>query len=211
MIKLFAHRGLVENNMKQNSIASLKNAVAKGFKAVEFDIWWLDGEFFIKHDKPNEKEKFLLPRLQDYLCFGNDLEYWFDFKNLDQNNIDEALKKLNTDLILKKIDLAKIFFAPYITDYKLTSIISVKFRKFFSQKIKFVGVCDNKNWRQEVIDMIDLELIDFISINHDLIDADFLKKISPTKLLAWTVNDIKRINDLYLLGVDKFATDKALI
>ncbi len=211
MIKLFAHRGLVENNMKQNSIASLKNAVAKGFKAVEFDIWWLDGEFFIKHDKPNEKEKFLLPRLQDYLCFGNDLEYWFDFKNLDQNNIDEALKKLNADLVLKKIDLAKIFFAPYITDYKLTSIISVKFRKFFSQKIKFVGVCDDKNWRQEVIDMIDLELIDFISINHDLIDADFLKKISPTKLLAWTVNDIKRINDLYLLGVDKFATDKALI
>lgn len=211
MIKLFAHRGLVENNMKQNSIASLKNAVAKGFKAVEFDIWWLDGEFFIKHDKPNEKEKFLLPRLQDYLCFGNNLEYWFDFKNLDQNNIDEALKKLNDDLVFKKIDLAKIFFAPYITDYKLTSIISVKFRKFFSQKIKFVGVCDNKNWRQEVIDMIDLELIDFISINHDLIDADFLKKISSTKLLAWTVNDIKRINDLYLLGVDKFATDKALI
>ena len=211
MIKLFAHRGLVENNMKQNSIASLKNAVAKGFKAVEFDIWWLDGEFFIKHDKPNEKEKFLLPRLQDYLCFGSDLEYWFDFKNLDQNNIDEALKKLNADLILKKIDLAKIFFAPYITDYKLTSIISSKFRKFFSKKINFVGVCDNKNWRQEVINMIDLELIDFISINHALIDNDFLKKISPAKLLVWTVNDIKIINDLYLLGIDKFATDKALI
>jgi glycerophosphoryl diester phosphodiesterase len=211
MIKLFAHRGLVENNMKQNSIASLKNAVAKGFKAVEFDIWWLDGEFFIKHDKPNEKEKFLLPRLQDYLCFGNDLEYWFDFKNLDQNNIDEALKKLNVDLILKKVDLAKIFFAPYLTDYKLTSIISSKFRKFFSQKINFVGVCDNKNWRQEVINMIDLELIDFISINHALIDNDFLKKISPAKLLVWTVNDIKIINDLYLLGIDKFATDKALI
>jgi glycerophosphoryl diester phosphodiesterase len=211
MIKLFAHRGLVENNMKQNSIASLKNAVAKGFKAVEFDIWWLDGEFFIKHDKPNEKEKFLLPRLQDYLCFGNDLEYWFDFKNLDQNNIDEALKKLNVDLILKKVDLAKIFFAPYLTDYKLTSIISSKFRKFFSQKINFVGVCDNKNWRQEVINMIDLELIDFISINHSLIDNDFLKKISPAKLLVWTVNDIKIINDLYLLGIDKFATDKALI
>ena len=211
MIKLFAHRGLVENNMKQNSIASLKNAVAKGFKAVEFDIWWLDGEFFIKHDKPNEKEKFLLPRLQDYLCFGNDLEYWFDFKNLDQNNIDEALKKLNDDLVLKKIDLAKIFLAPYLTDYKLTSIISSKFRKFFSQKINFVGVCDNKNWRQEVINMIDLELIDFISINHALIDNDFLKKISPAKLLVWTVNDIKIINDLYLLGIDKFATDKALI
>ena len=51
MIKLFAHRGFVENNMKQNSIASLKNAFEKGFKGVEFDIWWIDGEFFVKHDK----------------------------------------------------------------------------------------------------------------------------------------------------------------
>ena len=61
MIKLFAHRGFVENNMKQNSIASLKNAVAKGFKAIEFDIWWCDGEFLLKHDKPSEKEKPITP------------------------------------------------------------------------------------------------------------------------------------------------------
>jgi len=211
MIKLFAHRGFVENNMKQNSIASLKNAVSKGFKAIEFDIWWLDGEFFIKHDKPSEKERFLLPRLQDFFIYENQLEYWLDFKNLDQNNIDEALKKLNADLVLRKINLDRIFFAPYITDYKLTSIISTKFRHFFSQKIKFVGVCDNKSFRQELVDMIDLELIDFISINYTLIDDNFLKKILPSKLLAWTINDINKINDLYMLGIDKFATDKVLI
>jgi glycerophosphoryl diester phosphodiesterase len=100
MIKLFAHRGFVENNMKQNSILSLKNAVTKGFKAIEFDIWWCDGEFLVKHDKPIDKEKFLLPRLQDYLCYKNELEYWIDFKNIDLANVDEALKKLKADLIL---------------------------------------------------------------------------------------------------------------
>jgi len=211
MIKLFAHRGFVENNMKQNSIASLKNAVAKGFKAIEFDIWWVDGEFFIKHDKPNKKEEFSLPRLQDYLYYKNELEYWFDFKNIDQNNIGDALKKLKADLILKEIDLNKIFFAPYITDYDLAIKISLKFRNFFSQKINFAGVCDNELGVQEIVDMVNMELIDFVSINHALINAELLKKINSTKLLAWTVNDIKQINDLYMLGVDKFATDKVLI
>ncbi len=211
MIKLFAHRGFVENNMKQNSIASLKNAVAKGFKAIEFDIWWVDGEFFIKHDKPNKKEEFSLPRLQDYLYYKNELEYWFDFKNIDQNNIDDVLKKLKTDLILKEIDLNKVFFAPYITDYAMAIKIALKFRNFFSQKINFVGVCDNEAGVQEIINMTDIELIDFVSINYALINLELLKKIKPTKLLAWTVNDVKQINDLYMLGVDKFATDKVLI
>ncbi len=211
MIKLFAHRGFVENNMKQNSIASLKNALNKGFKGVEFDIWWLDGEFFIKHDEPREKEKFLLPRLQDYFVYENQLEYWLDFKNLNQNNIDKALQKLSTDLILKKIDLNKVFFAPYITNYELASVISRKFRNFFSQKINMVGVCDNKSWRQELVNMVDLELIDFVSIDYTLIDKEFLKKIMPSKLLAWTINDVQKINDLYMLGVDKFATDTILI
>ena len=211
MIKLFAHRGFVENNMKQNSILSLKNAVTKGFKAVEFDIWWCDGEFLVKHDKPIDKEKFLLPRLQDYLCYKNELEYWIDFKNIDLTNVDEALKKLKADLILKEIDLNKIFFAPYITDYSTASIISLKFRNFFSQPINFVGVCDKQSGLQEVIDLVDLELINFVSIDHNLISSELLKKIKPSKLLAWTVNDIKKINDFYMLGVDKFATDKVLI
>ena len=211
MIKLFAHRGLVENNMKQNSIASLKNAFEKGFKGVEFDIWWIDGEFFVKHDKPAGKELFLLPRLQDYLVHKNELEYWIDFKNLDEKNIDNALKKLKEVLILKEIDLNKVFFAPYISDYILTGKISLKFRNFFAQKINFVGVCDEEAQCQGAVDMIDIGVIDFISINYKLINNDFLKKIQPSKLLAWTVNDVNEINDLYMVGVEKFATDKVII
>lgn len=211
MIKLFAHRGLVENNMKQNSIASLKNAFEKGFKGVEFDIWWIDGEFFVKHDKPAGKELFLLPMLQDYLVHKNELEYWIDFKNLDEKNIDNALKKLKEVLILKEIDLNKVFFAPYISDYILTGKISLKFRNFFAQKINFVGVCDEEAQCQGAVDMIDIGVIDFISINYKLINKDFLKKIQPSKLLAWTVNDVNEINDLYMVGVEKFATDKVII
>ena len=95
--------------------------------------------------------------------------------------------------------------------YILTTKISLKFRNFFAQKINFVGVCDEQAQCQEVVDMIDIGVIDFISINYKLINKDFLKKIQPTKLLTWTVNDIKEINDLYMFGVEKFATDKVLI
>ena len=139
------------------------------------------------------------------------MEYWIDFKNLDEKNIDNALKKLKEVLILKEIDLNKVFFAPYISDYILTGKISLKFRNFFAQKINFVGVCDEEAQCQGAVDMIDIGVIDFISINYKLINKDFLKKIQPSKLLAWTVNDVNEINDLYMVGVEKFATDKVLI
>ena len=47
MIKIFAHRGFIQNNIKQNTIASLKNAVKNNFNAVEFDIWFIDGELYL--------------------------------------------------------------------------------------------------------------------------------------------------------------------
>ena len=41
MIRLFAHRGFAKGNILQNSIASLNHAHKNGFKAIEFDIWFL--------------------------------------------------------------------------------------------------------------------------------------------------------------------------
>ena len=50
MIKLFAHRGFVLENAQQNSIESLKEAVKENFKAIEFDIWFLNGNLVLKKD-----------------------------------------------------------------------------------------------------------------------------------------------------------------
>ena len=94
MIKLFAHRGYVENNIKQNSIASLKNAVKNQFKGIEFDVWNINNDLIISHDKPKSDPLNLLPKFKDYLIFKNQIEYWIDFKNLDLKNIEVTLKIL---------------------------------------------------------------------------------------------------------------------
>ena len=51
-----------------------------------------------------------------------------------------------------------------------------------------VGVCDNSSWRQELVNMVDLELIDFVSIDYTLIDKEFLKKINLTILLEQSIH-----------------------
>ena len=84
MVKLFAHRGFVTENISQNSIASLKQAYDFNFRAVEFDIWFLDEKLVLKHDQPLEKEINNLPKFRDYFSFKNELTYWMDFKNLDE-------------------------------------------------------------------------------------------------------------------------------
>lgn len=68
MIKIFAHRGFAQNNIKQNSIASLKNAFKNGFKAIEFDIWWLENQLFLSHDKPS-KTSLLISRILAIILF----------------------------------------------------------------------------------------------------------------------------------------------
>lgn len=207
MIKLFAHRGYVENNIKQNSIASLKNAVKNQFKGVEFDVWNVNNDLIISHDKPKSDPLNLLPKFKDYLIFKNQIEYWIDFKNLDLKNIEVTLKILEEEILKANIDFDRIFFAPYITNYDLLYKIIKDFRDYFKIKINIVGVCDNKSQISEIVDLIDIQTLDYISIDYRLIDASLLKLIDPNKIFAWTVNDIKIINDLYMLGVNKFATD----
>jgi glycerophosphoryl diester phosphodiesterase len=207
MIKIFAHRGYVQNNIKENSIASLKNAVKNNFKAIEFDIWLDDGELYLSHDKPPLASKNNLARFRDYLIYENKLYYWLDFKNLDENNVVEAMNIVKKDLNDNKIDLSKIYFAPYIIDYDLAEIVSHKIYKVFNQEVNLAIVCDNPLKLNRAIDLVDIGVFNFISINYKLINDDILKIINAKKLLVWTVNDNKIFNNLMLKGVDKFASD----
>lgn len=208
MIKLFAHRGYVENNIKQNSIASLKNAFKNGYKAIEFDVWFLENKLILSHDKPKKTDDFSIVRFKDYLLYQNQIEYWVDFKNLDEINTLKALEILAQDISNAKINMNQFYFAPYITNYELLQKITKKFNNFFTSKPNLVAVCDEKSQINEAIDLIDLDIVSFLSIKFDLIDENLLSRIDGKKILAWTINDIKIINDLYQMGVDKFATDK---
>ncbi|MBM3589885.1 MAG: hypothetical protein FJX30_00715 [Alphaproteobacteria bacterium] len=211
MIKIFAHRGFVQNNIKQNSIASLKNAFKNGFKAVEFDIWWQENQLFLSHDKPSKSSLFNLPRFGDYFIYNNQIDYWIDFKNIDENNVREVLRLVKNDLDSNKINLEQVYFAPYITNSELAEKIAREFRNFFGKKINFLGVCDHQSQVLKISELLDIEVIDYVSIDYKLITKGNLELIDPKKIFAWTVNDIHIYNDLMVMGVDKFATDNLVI
>ncbi len=213
MVRLFAHRGLAKEKILQNTIASLNQAHKKGFKAIEFDIWFLEGELFLKHDHPKKSELKNLPKFRDYLKFKNDFCYWLDFKNLDEKNAIQALEIVKKETDLAGIKQDQIYFAPFITDYKLAGKIFAKIRKIFGKKAQLVAVCEElKNFEQIKIlrEFLSKNEVKFLSIFHQLLDRTFVKIFSDIEIFAWTVNDLQRLGELEVIGVANFATDKIL-
>lgn len=210
MIKLFAHRGFASENILQNSIASLKRAHKFGFRAVEFDVWFLQEKLILKHDRPTEKEINNLPNFRDYFFFGNEFNYWIDFKNLDEKNAEGFLRAVKEALDEAAINLDQIYLAPFITDYKIAEKIFTKIRKIFGEKINLVAVCEELKTSEDVKilrEFLTKNKIKFLSLSHKIIDQDFVKKFSDIEIFAWTVNDLERLFELEKLGVKNFATD----
>jgi glycerophosphoryl diester phosphodiesterase len=211
MIKLFAHRGFVAGNILQNSLASFAAAQKNNFKAIEFDLWFLQKKFFLKHDSPTKNELKNLPQLEDYLTLKNQLFYWMDFKNLDEENAELALKIAKQKIEKAQINLSQIYFAPFILNHEIAANIFAKITKIFGAEANLVAVCqelksdlDKKNLRQFLLK----NRVKNLSIFHELIDENFIKIFNQVEIFAWTVNDLKRLRDLENLGVKNFATDK---
>jgi glycerophosphoryl diester phosphodiesterase len=211
MIRLFAHRGFTNSGkLSQNSVQSLKAAYENGFRSVEFDIWFFDEKLVLKHDQPQKTEINNLPIFSDYFSFKNEMNYWCDFKNLNEKNCEAALKKVKENIVKAALNFDQIYFAPFITDYKISEKIFKKFREIFGDKIKLVAVCEeleNSNQEKILRDFLTENKIKFLSIFHKLIDKNFIKTFPDIELFVWTVNDLGRLRDLEQLGVKNFATD----
>ncbi|MBU6339768.1 MAG: hypothetical protein KGQ36_07365, partial [Rickettsiales bacterium] len=195
---------------EQNTIASLKNAVLAKFSAIEFDIWFLDEKLVLKHDEPKITELNNLPILKDYFIHGNDLEYWLDFKNLDEKNANLVLQLVKKEIDLAKINLNKIYFAPFITDYKKAAKIFAEIRNIFGEEVNLIAVCEEFKDEKDMESLwkfLNENKIKFLSIFHKLLNENFIKKFKNIEFFAWTVNDLTRLSDLEKLGIMNFATD----
>lgn len=210
-MKLFAHRGFVTQSHTENSVASLKEAVARGFKAIEFDIWFVAEKLLLKHDQPQENDITILPNLRDYFIYKNDLIYWCDFKNLDEENSSKALIFFKNEIENCDIKLDQIYFAPFIVDHILADKIFTKIRNIFGSKANIVAVCEdleNEQKLQELRQFLNKNNVKNLSIFYKLIDKNFMQKFSDIKIFAWTVNDLPKLQELEAFGVSNFATDK---
>jgi glycerophosphoryl diester phosphodiesterase len=213
MLKIFAHRGFVgnkdlQNYIQQNSLASLKNAFDSGFRAIEFDIWFCNSQLILSHDRPQLDDYKNLAHFSEFLTYGNELDYWLDFKNLDESNIDKVLELAKSQIDAAKINLEKFFFAPYCVDYDLSRKLFDKFFNVFGPRISMVAIADNQQQIPQLFDFVKNNNIKFISIDYHLINDDLLQKFKGVEFLAWTVNESSILENLAKIGVTYFATDK---
>lgn len=83
-MKIIAHRGNLTgpNSLTENSPEQINLCILKGYD-VEIDIWYIDNEFYLGHDKPTYKIPF------SYLIERKE-KLWIHCKNQD------ALFKLNS-------------------------------------------------------------------------------------------------------------------
>ncbi len=208
MIKIFAHRGLVNQKAKENSLESLHAAYEKKFIGIEFDIWFVDGQLLVCHDKPQGKN---LPKFSEFLFYGNKFEYWLDFKNLDETNTNQALELIKQDLKSAKIDMKKIYFAPFITDLEKSENIFKIIDKIFADA-QIMAVCEEiaKNDLINYHNFLLKNKIKFLSIYYKNIDKKFMEIFKNINIFAWTINDPSKLRRLYQLGVKNFASDIVL-
>ncbi len=201
---LFAHRGFVDKNCPENSIASLKKAYELGFRAIEFDIWFIENNLCLSHDQPKQIKA--LPSLSDYFIFQNQMKYWCDFKNLNQENASEAMKLLKENIEASKIKMENLYFAPFITDYVLAEKILKIFRKTFGE-VNYVAICEDAKKLDALYDFMTKNEVKNLSILHKLIDKNLLGRFKNIEIFAWTVNDENRLRELQTLGIKNFTTD----
>ena len=99
---VWAHRGF-HSVAQENSVASVRAAVAKGFCGAEIDVQWFDDRgLVIAHDEVEEND--LLPNALTLAQLLDSLPQapgylWLDFKNLDHANAASAAEHLDSLIV----------------------------------------------------------------------------------------------------------------
>lgn len=206
MTKIFAHRGFVTPTAPENSLAALQSAYENKFFGLEFDVWFLDGELVVAHDRPFENKK--LAKFVEFLHYKNEISYWIDFKNLNKDNVSAACEVLKRDIKDAEINLEKIYFAPFIEDLSEALPVYEEIRKHF-RSAQIMAVCCEikKNDLVSYHNQLRKNHIKFLSIQHDNIDQNFVDVFRDIECFAWTINDLKRIRELEKLGIRYMTSD----
>jgi glycerophosphoryl diester phosphodiesterase len=209
---IFAHRGIVNADISENSLESLENAIYLGFLGIEFDIWYWQNELIISHDKPCKN----LLTLQSFLLCSlatskNPMLYWLDFKNVNLDNCLDIAIQTKKIFTFCQVPEQNIFLAPFVTDYNLSQQIFFNWQKVFGKNINFMAVCEHQHQLQECLHFIRCNNISHLSINKTLLNQQNIELIQQyCQIFAWTIKDKQDYFALQKLGIKNFATDICL-
>lgn len=139
------------------------------------------------------------------------MQYWLDFKNLNEENADLALKLTKKAIEENSISQSQIYFVPFITNYQLAENIFKKIRDIFGEEVNIVAVCEkleNAKEIEKLYEFLAKNNVKFLSILHIFLNENFIKKISNIGIFAWTIDDLARLKKLEDLGIRNFCTNK---
>jgi Ca2+/Na+ antiporter len=87
----WSHRGVNNDSVPENTIAAFEHVLRFGLTGIETDVFWDDVQkrFIVTHDAP--QPGVVYPTLEEITArFKDSISYWIDFKNLDQQNQQQA-------------------------------------------------------------------------------------------------------------------------
>lgn len=79
---LISHRGNIngKNEVRENSPCYITEALAMGFD-VEVDVWFVDGSFWLGHDKPQYQTDFKFLVNEKLWCHAKNIDALIEMKN----------------------------------------------------------------------------------------------------------------------------------
>jgi len=212
------YRGLSENRLDDygdvfavahnsgDRLGTTVEAIAHGADVIEIDVVSMHGRLYAAHSRPLP---FLGPRAFRGPTLG---EVWNASARAGAVKLD--LKQSSAafyDLVFAFLD-AHRDGRPVIVVSSSPSALRA-FQARAPDVYRFINATDANRQRALQRDPELLALIDGVSVRHDVLDADIAAWFDEQGVvtMAWTVNDLKRVNELVKLGVDAITTDNLAI
>lgn len=192
-----------------DSLEKIAGAVEAGAHGIEIDVISYRGELYARHNQP-------------VTLFGE-----FGFRPV---LLEDAWAEATTELVqldLKETNTAYLlmvatFLEAHQNDRRIVLISSWEpaVLAFFQERTPWVarllsiGTQPEYDDLRENIDQLQtFDLLDGVTIVHDLLDRGTTSWLKDQELLifAWTVENLSRVNELALLGVDAVVTDNLAI
>ena len=167
-----------------------------------------------------------IPTLKEFLIYVKNYEKTNKIKQLFQFNMETKIdqdftqQELNdySNLITKEIQEANVVERATVQSFVLEVLplikkINSKIKTsalFFPNTLEYIFLKLNLNYPKEKIFMKAKTVnADIISPYHEYIDENFIQlaRKNQIKVIPWTINDKKRMLELYRLGVDGIISD----
>ena len=189
-----------------DSVGATLEALGRDADVVEVDVVSLDGRLYAAHGAP-------VTWIGDRLFRGPRLDQiWVasaaaDAIKLDLKEDSPAFNELVLSFLAERRGHRRVIVVS--PDPRVLRL----FAEHEPDVLRFLGVGSADRFRAIEDDPTLSAVLDGVSVRHTLVDSERAAWLEERDLftLAWTVNDLARVNELVLLGVDAVTTDNLAI